>query len=128
MFLTKAPFRAPKEKVKREEVDRRVKEDVEKYSEKFSDGAKLICQNVSEIKTSVFGYSVLVYRNSLLILIEFNYSSLIHLLGKSDISFPINHLINMKMRLARSVKRFLKRQCKLVSNFRNKMLSFKPLG
>lgn len=33
--------------VKREEVDRRVKEDAEKYSHKFSEEAKLLCQQVS---------------------------------------------------------------------------------
>lgn len=48
MIQGKAPFRAPREKVKREEVDRRVKEDKEKYSDKFSEGAKTICQNLLE--------------------------------------------------------------------------------
>ena len=42
-----APFRARKEKVKREEVDRRVKEDQERYSSRFSEDAKLLCQMVS---------------------------------------------------------------------------------
>jgi G protein-coupled receptor kinase len=37
-------FRARKEKVKREEVDRRVKEMDEPYSKKFSDEARMICQ------------------------------------------------------------------------------------
>ncbi|XP_066932509.1 G protein-coupled receptor kinase 5-like [Clytia hemisphaerica] len=46
MIQGKAPFRAPREKVKREEVDRRVKEDKERYSDKFSDGAKAICQTL----------------------------------------------------------------------------------
>lgn len=46
MIQGKAPFRAPREKVKREEVDRRVKEDTEKYSEKFSEGAKTMCQRL----------------------------------------------------------------------------------
>lgn len=41
------PFRARKEKVKREEVERRVKEEKEKYSSKFSEEAKAICQAVS---------------------------------------------------------------------------------
>ncbi|XP_071828530.1 G protein-coupled receptor kinase 5-like isoform X1 [Apostichopus japonicus] len=40
MIEGRAPFRAKKEKVKREEVDRRVKEDDEKYSNKFSEEAK----------------------------------------------------------------------------------------
>ncbi|XP_021962333.1 G protein-coupled receptor kinase 2 isoform X3 [Folsomia candida] len=39
-----APFRARKEKVKREEVDRRVKEDQERYSSRFCDEAKNLCQ------------------------------------------------------------------------------------
>lgn len=41
-----APFRARKEKVKREEVDRRVKEDAERYSSRFCDDAKNLCQLV----------------------------------------------------------------------------------
>ena len=41
------PFRARKEKVKREEVERRVKEEREKYSSKFSEDAKSVCQAVS---------------------------------------------------------------------------------
>jgi len=43
MIQGKAPFRARKEKVKREEVERRVKEDKEEYGEKFSEDAKDIC-------------------------------------------------------------------------------------
>ena len=43
MIEGRAPFRARKEKVKREEVDRRVKEMEEPYSRKFSDEAKSIC-------------------------------------------------------------------------------------
>ena len=46
MLEGRAPFRARKEKVKREEVDRRVKEDEEKYSDKFNDDAKDICRKV----------------------------------------------------------------------------------
>uniref|UniRef100_A0A3F2YWJ4 G protein-coupled receptor kinase n=1 Tax=Anopheles epiroticus TaxID=199890 RepID=A0A3F2YWJ4_9DIPT len=46
MIEGQAPFRARKEKVKREEVDRRVKEDPEKYSHKFSDDAKSLCQQL----------------------------------------------------------------------------------
>lgn len=46
MIEGQAPFRARKEKVKREEVDRRVKEDVEKYSHKFSEDAKSLCQQL----------------------------------------------------------------------------------
>jgi G protein-coupled receptor kinase len=46
MIEGQAPFRARKEKVKREEVDRRVKEDAEKYSPKFNEDAKLLCQQL----------------------------------------------------------------------------------
>lgn len=41
------PFRMRKEKVKREEVERRVKDDFEKYSSKFTSDAMAICQEVS---------------------------------------------------------------------------------
>ncbi|XP_075426519.1 G protein-coupled receptor kinase 4 isoform X11 [Ascaphus truei] len=44
MIQGQSPFRKRKEKVKRDEVDRRVKEDEEEYSEKFSEGAKAICR------------------------------------------------------------------------------------
>ncbi|KAL5022104.1 hypothetical protein ScPMuIL_001259 [Solemya velum] len=43
MIQGRAPFRARKEKVKREEVDRRVKEDQEAYSAKFSEDSRSIC-------------------------------------------------------------------------------------
>lgn len=46
MIEGQAPFRARKEKVKREEVDRRVKEDQERYSAKFSEDAKSLCQQL----------------------------------------------------------------------------------
>ncbi|KAJ8985987.1 hypothetical protein NQ317_013871 [Molorchus minor] len=46
MIEGQAPFRARKEKVKREEVDRRVKSDQEKYSIKFSEDAKSLCQQL----------------------------------------------------------------------------------
>jgi len=46
MISGQAPFRKRKEKVKREEVDRRVKEDQESYSEKFTEDAKSICSMV----------------------------------------------------------------------------------
>lgn len=49
MIEGQAPFRARKEKVKREEVERRVKEEHEKYSDKFTPEAKSICQAVSLI-------------------------------------------------------------------------------
>ena len=40
------PFRARKEKVKREEVERRVKEEKEKYGCKFSEDARSFCQSL----------------------------------------------------------------------------------
>lgn len=46
MIEGQAPFRARKEKVKREEVDRRVKTEQEKYSIKFSEEAKTLCQQL----------------------------------------------------------------------------------
>lgn len=46
MIEGQAPFRARKEKVKREEVDRRVKSEPEKYSNKFSEDAKSLCQQL----------------------------------------------------------------------------------
>lgn len=42
-----APFRARKEKVKREEVERRVKEDTEPYSDKFSPECADVCKQVT---------------------------------------------------------------------------------
>lgn len=47
MIQGQSPFRKRKERVKREEVDRRVREDQEEYSEKFSEEAKDICRQVS---------------------------------------------------------------------------------
>ncbi|XP_023555793.1 G protein-coupled receptor kinase 4 isoform X1 [Octodon degus] len=44
MIQGHCPFRKPKEKVKREEVERRVRKDTEEYSEKFSEDAKSICR------------------------------------------------------------------------------------
>lgn len=44
MIEGQAPFRARKEKVKREEVERRVREEREKYSSKFAEDARAICQ------------------------------------------------------------------------------------
>ena len=46
MIEGQAPFRARKEKVKREEVDRRVRESTESYSPKFTDEAKYLCQQL----------------------------------------------------------------------------------
>lgn len=47
MVEGQSPFRGRKEKVKREEVDRRVLETEEVYSHKFSEEAKSICKMVS---------------------------------------------------------------------------------
>lgn len=44
MIDGRAPFRQRKEKVKREEVERRVVQDHEKYNEKFSDAARTLCR------------------------------------------------------------------------------------
>uniref|UniRef100_A0A8C4RIH1 G protein-coupled receptor kinase n=1 Tax=Erpetoichthys calabaricus TaxID=27687 RepID=A0A8C4RIH1_ERPCA len=44
MIQGQSPFRRRKERVKREEVDRRVREDQEDYSDKFSEEAKSICK------------------------------------------------------------------------------------
>uniref|UniRef100_A0A8D0CFD7 G protein-coupled receptor kinase n=1 Tax=Scleropages formosus TaxID=113540 RepID=A0A8D0CFD7_SCLFO len=44
MIQGQSPFRRRKERVKREEVDRRVREDQEEYSDKFSEEAKDICR------------------------------------------------------------------------------------
>ncbi|CAJ0565989.1 unnamed protein product, partial [Mesorhabditis spiculigera] len=46
MIEGKAPFRQRKGKVKREEVERRVKEDQEKYSDKFSEAARTLCRGL----------------------------------------------------------------------------------
>ncbi|KAG1681082.1 G protein-coupled receptor kinase 2 [Nymphon striatum] len=46
MIEGQAPFRARKEKVKREEVDRRVKEEEEQYSSKFNEHARSICRTL----------------------------------------------------------------------------------
>ena len=48
MIEGQSPFRKHKERVKRDEIDRRVKEDQETYSEKFSEEAKSICRMVGE--------------------------------------------------------------------------------
>lgn len=44
MIEGRAPFRARKEKVKREEVERRVKEDKELFTDKFCDSSREICE------------------------------------------------------------------------------------
>jgi G protein-coupled receptor kinase len=46
MIEGKAPFRQRKEKVKRDEVERRVREDTEKYSDKFTEAARTLCRGL----------------------------------------------------------------------------------
>lgn len=51
MIEGQSPFRARKERVKREEVEKRVQEEQESYSDKFSEDAKSICKMVSDLKS-----------------------------------------------------------------------------
>lgn len=51
MIEGKSPFRARKEKVKREEVDRRVLDEQEKYSSKFTTNGETLCRAVNLFKT-----------------------------------------------------------------------------
>ena len=44
-----SPFKKYKEKVKREEVERRVNKEAEQYSEKFSEDARSICSMVGRL-------------------------------------------------------------------------------
>lgn len=46
--MGQSPFRKRKERVKREEVERRVKDDNEEYSSIFSENAQKFCQAVIE--------------------------------------------------------------------------------
>lgn len=46
MIQGHSPFKKFKEKVKRQEVERRVKKDTEEYSRKFSEDAKSVCRMV----------------------------------------------------------------------------------
>lgn len=46
MTAGRSPFRARKERVKREEVERRVQEEEEEYNDKFTEDTKLICRIV----------------------------------------------------------------------------------
>lgn len=48
MIEGQSPFRARKERVKREEVEKRVREEQETYSDKFSEDARALCKLVSE--------------------------------------------------------------------------------
>lgn len=47
MTAGRSPFRARKERVKREEVERRVHEEEEEYDDKFTEDTKAICRLVS---------------------------------------------------------------------------------
>lgn len=46
MIAGHSPFRARKERVKREEVEKRVQEEHERYSTKFNEEAKSVCKNL----------------------------------------------------------------------------------
>lgn len=46
MFCLQCPFRQRKERITREEVEHRVREEKEKYTEKFSADAQLFCTQV----------------------------------------------------------------------------------
>ena len=61
MVCGQAPFRQRKEKVRREEVDRRVKEDTEVYCEKFSEEAKSICSKVRLCIAGIFSLFLLTH-------------------------------------------------------------------
>jgi len=52
MIEGRAPFRARKEKVKREEVDRRVKESTEDYSDRFSSASRSLCEGLLQKSVS----------------------------------------------------------------------------
>lgn len=47
MIEGQSPFRARKERVKREEVEKRVQEEQELYSDKFTENTQAICKMVS---------------------------------------------------------------------------------
>jgi G protein-coupled receptor kinase len=49
MIAGHSPFRKYKEKVNREELERRVKNETEEYSERFSEDAKSICSMVGQV-------------------------------------------------------------------------------
>jgi len=49
MTAGRSPFRARKERVKREEVEKRVQEEEEEYSDKFTEDAKAICRMVGNM-------------------------------------------------------------------------------
>lgn len=46
MTAGRSPFRARKERVKREEVEKRVQEEQEEYNDKFTEDTKAICRMV----------------------------------------------------------------------------------
>lgn len=51
MTAGRSPFRARKERVKREEVERRVQEEEEEYNDKFTEDTKAICRMVRAVHT-----------------------------------------------------------------------------
>lgn len=56
MTAGRSPFRARKERVKREEVERRVQEEEEEYNDKFTEDTKAICRMVSiDGETCLYG-------------------------------------------------------------------------
>lgn len=55
MIEGQSPFRARKERVKREEVEKRVQEEQEPYSEKFGEDARAICKMVSRGAAGAWG-------------------------------------------------------------------------
>lgn len=53
MTAGRSPFRARKERVKREEVERRVQEEEEAYNDKFTEDTKAICRMVRVVAKHV---------------------------------------------------------------------------
>ena len=70
---SQAPFRARKEKVKRDEVERRVKEDDEEYTEKFGEDSKAMCKFVCRYldRSNLRGISDIIF-------VSLSYYSLIY--------------------------------------------------
>lgn len=56
MTAGRSPFRARKERVKREEVERRVQEEEEEYNDKFTEDTKAICRMVSANGDGTWGW------------------------------------------------------------------------
>lgn len=63
MTAGRSPFRARKERVKREEVERRVQEEEEEYNDKFTEDTKTFCRMVSgdsKLVSCINGYKFIV--------------------------------------------------------------------